>query len=103
MKRGVVFVIYVLILFVLGFALARFLEENSQPIQLRFYLWRTKEIGLATLVSLSFLGGVILSSLFLLGTVFAKTMEAKRLRRENLALQKMMELKEAKDHSSSSK
>lgn len=103
MRRGIFFVIYLVLLFVVGFGIARFLEENSNPVQLRFFLWRTKEAALGSLVSLSFLSGILLSSVVLLSTVFSRSMEAKRLRRENLALQKMVETKEPKIYSSSSK
>jgi len=108
-RRGIYFIIVVLLVVGGAFALARFLNENSDVIQLKFIYWQTKEVALGSLVLISFFLGVFISSLFLMGSLFSKYFEARRLRRENTALQKMMEIREknavteAAAHSSSSK
>lgn len=109
MKRAVRVLLVVLIIFVGGFALARFLNDNASPIQLQFLYWRTYEVSTGVLLSLVFLGGILLSTVFLLSSLLSKTLELRRLRRENSALQRMIEKEqpqpapESTTHSSSSK
>jgi uncharacterized integral membrane protein len=94
MRKAIWILLSLLFVFGGAFLLARFLEENSQREALRFFLWRTKEFPLGYMVSLSFLGGLVLASALLLSQLFSKSMELKRLRRELSALQKMLEMKE---------
>lgn len=86
----------------LSFLLSRFFEENSDPLQAQLMGWRTKPIGTGLFVALTFFIGFFLSFILTFTAVVAKSIEAGRLRRENLALQKLLEDK-TNTHSSSSK
>lgn len=107
MKKAVKGLGGVLGVMTLGFALAQFLQVNQEPAQLRFCIgsacrwgWQTKEVSLGWLVSLSFLVGLFLSSALIFSAAASKSLEAKRLRRENESMRKLLETKV--DHSSSS-
>lgn len=95
MKRSLKFLIFVVLVFIVAFGLQRFLSENAFPTQVQFLLWRTKEVSLGLLVALSFLSGILLASLFLITALFSSMMTSRRLKRENAALQRMIELKDS--------
>jgi uncharacterized integral membrane protein len=97
MRRALTWIFILLALSTLGFGLARFLSENSQTVQLYFLAWRTLESSLGILVGASFLLGALLSSFVLTGLVLSRSLEIRRLHRELSAVQRLMEIKEAKD------
>lgn len=97
MKRAFVWIFILLFLFSLGLAIARFLNENSEMVQLYFLAWRTQEIALGLLVGFTFMIGALLSAFVLIGLVLSKSIEIRRLNRELSALQRLMEIKESKD------
>lgn len=94
-KRSVYFLLLILVVVIGAFALSSFLQDNGQATRLRFIGFQTKEVSLAILVLISFLLGLVFSSVILLSSSFVKHLEARRLRRENEALQKLLEKKEA--------
>ncbi|PIR21901.1 MAG: hypothetical protein COV44_10820 [Deltaproteobacteria bacterium CG11_big_fil_rev_8_21_14_0_20_45_16] len=94
MRRSLYYIFILTLIILGGVALGRFWVENAEPAQLMFLEWRTKPTSMASLIIISFSVGVVLSSTVLTGSMLSKFLEAKRLRRENTALQKMMELKE---------
>ncbi len=89
-----------MMLFIVGgvIGLTLFLRQNPDPVQLEFIRWRTRPISEGAVAVLSFLIGVGFSLFFVVSAVISKSVESARLRRENLALQKMIE-----SYSSSSK
>ena len=94
MKRDF-FLIFVFLVMIIGsLSIGRLWMENADPIQLKFFYWQTKELSSGSLVILSFVIGFALASLVLIGGTFSKYIEARRLRRENSALQKLIEAKE---------
>ena len=102
MIRPIKIIFVIILIVVAGFLINRFLQSNQELVQLQFIYWRTKEFALGALVSLSFLLGLLISSGILTSQLVSKTLEARRMRRENDALQRLLETK-AQDHSSSSK
>jgi len=96
MRRAFIWISILLALLLLGLLLASFLNENAQVVQLYFLMWRTTEMSLGLLVTFSFLIGAVLSAFVLAGLVLSKSLELRRLRRELSAVQRLMEIKEAK-------
>lgn len=96
MKRSISFLLSVIAVVAGAFFLSRFFADNSEVVRLRFHVWQTKEVSLGYLCLFSFLAGLLLTSVFLVSNSVSKYFEAKRLRRENAALQKMLEMKEQK-------
>jgi uncharacterized integral membrane protein len=94
MKQTIWILILLLVVVLGGFLLARFLEDNSQRESLRFFLWRTKEFPIGYMVSLSFMAGLLISSVLLLSNLLSRSIELRRLRREIGALQKILEVNE---------
>jgi hypothetical protein len=104
MKRLVRFSLLVVVIGGLSFLLSRFFEENSDSLQVQLLGWRTRPTGAGFLVASAFFLGMFFSLFFTFTAVIAKSFEASRFRRENLALQKLLEEKTSTSpHSSSSK
>lgn len=107
MKKAFGFVVFVGIVLGAAFLLNQFLLDNPAGVQLRFFQWRTKEVSMGTLVCVIFLFGLVAPFLMMFGPYVSKTVELKRLHKENEALQTLVD--EAKKrqsevaHSSSSK
>lgn len=93
MRRGISTLIGLALIVGAAFLVARFFNENNEPIQLQFWVWRTKEIAKGTLIGLVFLGGLMVSAILTASTVVSKSFEVSRLRREVVALQKMLQSK----------
>lgn len=105
MKRPIQFVAFLAIMAGIVFLAVLFFRQNPEAIQVEFLRWRTQPVSKGFLVFLSFFIGVFVALFFALAGIFSKSMEVSRLRRENRALQKILEENTAKvqDHSSSSK
>jgi len=91
MKRPVRTMILILGLLAVAYFLARFFNENSEPTRLQFMIWRTKELSKGILLAITFLLGAFMTAFFGFSGIIAKSMEASRLRRENAALQRLLE------------
>jgi uncharacterized integral membrane protein len=93
MIRPLKMIFTVLLMVAGGFLVHRFLDTNSEMIQLQFWKYRTKEMGLGSVVTLSFVIGLVISSGILTSSLISKILEARRLHRENEALQRLLETK----------
>lgn len=91
MRRSVTLIFFVALVVTAALGLSRFMADNADPQRLRFMMWQTREVTLGMLVMLSFLMGLGCSCLFLMSVMIKKALEARRLRRENVALQKLLE------------
>lgn len=89
------------LVFFLGFVFVviQFMNDNSDAVQLQFMAWRTKSLSLGMMAFLLFITGFAVAFILALGAVISQSIEAARLRRENQALQKLLEER----HSVSSK
>jgi uncharacterized integral membrane protein len=83
-----------------AFVLSKFFDENADSLQLQLLGWRTRSVGVGVLVTFVFFAGVFVGLFLTFTATLSKSIEASRLKRENLALQKILE---EKTHSSSSK
>jgi len=93
--RPVKLIFIILLIVGAGYLLSRFLDANREIVQLQFMLWRSKQLPLGILVTASFALGLVLSSGILVSSLLSKTFEARRLHRENEALQRLLETKSA--------
>jgi len=91
MKRGLMSVGVLVLILIGALLVGRFWMDNSELIRLRFLSWRTQEISLGALSLLSFGSGVLVTAALLTSGMFSKHFEARRLRRENSALQTLLE------------
>jgi uncharacterized integral membrane protein len=93
MIRPLKLIVFVLAMVAGGYLVSVFLDANREMVQLRFSLWRTKDVGLGLLVSFSFVLGLAISAGILTTALISKMLESKRLHRENDALQRLLETK----------
>lgn len=94
MRKSFYLIGVLLVLVFGGIAIGSFWMDNSESIQLQFLSWRTKPVSLGALVIICFSSGVLIASALVSGSLFSRYFEVRRLRRENSALQKMLELKD---------
>lgn len=102
MKRSMTLLMTLIFVVAAAFLVGRFFTQNAEPVQLEFWNWRTKEIQKGYLIALVFLAGIFISGFLTLSTVLSKTFEVSRLKREVLALQRLLD-QQSKDQSSSPK
>lgn len=91
MKRLARLILFLTLVVASALLLTRFLSDNEELVQLRFINWRTKEISQALLTLIAFLSGIGLAIVLLFSAVVSKSMQVRRLRRENEALQRLVE------------
>ncbi len=101
MKRLIRVIVFLIAFLAISLSVAKFLQQNSEPLQLQFFQWRTKEANAGVVAGLCFLAGFLFSFFVCLGAVISKSLEAGRFKRENASLQKLLQNKAA-DHSISS-
>lgn len=94
MKRALYFAVFILLVVGCALSLTEFLNQNSEPLRLKFFYWQTKALSVAAYIVISFLLGLGLTMSVLVSVMFRKHFEARRLRRENSALQKLLSDKE---------
>lgn len=99
---------------VLAVFLSYFIQSNASEVQLKLLIpfvglaQQTLPISLAWVVLLSFISGLVVSSAIMLVQLVRSWFQIRRLKRENSALQKLMERQESlveetsKNYSSSS-
>ena len=93
MNRPLKLIFIVLAMVAGGYLVSVFLDANREMVQLRFSLWRTRDVALGLLVCFSFVLGLLISAGILTTALVSKILETKRLHRENDALQRLLETK----------
>lgn len=85
--RRLLFLVFFIGVFLL---LWKFVEFNTEPLQLRFFSFRTLEAPAGLIVLLCFLAGLLVSSFLFFSIVVSTRLERRRLIREAESLQKLL-------------
>jgi len=97
MRRAFRILLSLLVIMAGAYAFWMFNQMNSEPLQLRFMIWRTREASTGLVIMLTFAAGMLLSAFLFFSTVLKANLEARRLEREAEALRRLVDERVARE------